>query len=107
MGIVLSSSSGNASVHSTVLLVCVAGGSLPQPEITWHFSGSPIQTNVSTKVNVFMHVQFSLYVRIHNQKEKKTACNSGGGGWGAKIIIILYTVEMKSSSIIQEQYHVI
>ena len=49
VGIVLSSASGNATVHSTVLLVCVAGGNFT-PEVTWHFSGSLIQSNVSTKV---------------------------------------------------------
>ena len=51
VGIVLSSASGNATVHSTVLLVCVAGGN-STPEVTWHFSGSPIQINVSSKVKV-------------------------------------------------------
>lgn len=49
VGIVLSSTSGNATLHSTVLLVCVAGGN-STPEVTWHFSGSPIQSDASTKV---------------------------------------------------------
>jgi hypothetical protein len=49
VGIVLSSASGEAVVHSTVLLVCVAGGNVT-PEVTWHFSGNPIQTDVSMKV---------------------------------------------------------
>ena len=53
VGIVLSSASGNATVHSTVLLVCVAGGNVT-PEVTWHFNGSSIQTNVSSKVKVYL-----------------------------------------------------
>ena len=49
--IVLSSASGNATVHSTVLLVCVAGGNFT-PEATWHFNGSYIQTTASSKVKL-------------------------------------------------------
>ena len=43
-GIVLSSSDGNATVHSTVFLVCVAGGTTA-PEVTWQFNGVNISNN--------------------------------------------------------------
>lgn len=50
VSIVLSSSDGNVTVHSTVLLVCVACGK-STPDITWQFNGSLIQANTSTRVN--------------------------------------------------------
>ena len=74
--IVLSSSSGNATVCSTILLVCVAGGSLPQPEITWYFSGF-IQTNVSTKVMPYS-------VRVKQPKSRRNFMQWGRGGGGGE-----------------------
>ena len=46
--IVLSSASGNVTVSSTILLVCVAGSTYT-PVINWQFNGTMI-TNTSTQV---------------------------------------------------------
>ena len=51
VGIVLSSASGDVTVRSTVLLVCVAGGS-STPVINWQFNGTRI-SNSSTKVQLY------------------------------------------------------
>ena len=49
--IMLSSASGNVTASSTVLLVCVAGGS-STPVISWQFNGNMI-TNASIKVQLY------------------------------------------------------
>ena len=68
---------------------------MTQPEITWHFSGAPIQPNVSTKV-MSAYRKSRVFMSESTTKKKQNCMQQ----WGAKFII-LYTVgQMGSKSTI-------
>ena len=65
-GIVLSSASGNVTLSSTMLLVCVAGGS-SAPNITWQFqNGTLINNDTSIKVELLLALK--VIKLLHSRK---------------------------------------
>lgn len=64
-GIVLSSASGNVTLSSTMLLVCVAGGS-SAPTITWQFQNDTLINNdTSIKVELLLALKVKS---LHSRK---------------------------------------